>query len=158
MVLKLIGAVLIIFGAFFCVAYSFENIERSLKNVSALRTLIEYTKNMIDCYSMPAGEILSGIDTELIKNCGYSLKKLPVSFGELAENCDIYDKESKELILSFAKDFGKSYRADEVLRCSSYLEKIRSREQKLYKESQKKKKLIITVALSTALAIIILLI
>ena len=40
MVLKLIGAVLIIFGAFFCVAYSFENIERSLKNVSALRTLI----------------------------------------------------------------------------------------------------------------------
>lgn len=158
MVIKLFGAALVIFGTLFAVTHFFERIELALKNTSALRSLLECTKNMIECYAMPAGEILSGLDGSLLKNCGYCFDVSPASFFELVENCNIYDGEAKDLMLAFAKDFGKSYRADEVARCSSYLEKMRSREQKLYKESQKRKKLIVTVALCTALAVIILLI
>ena len=88
-----------------------------------------------------------------------TLEKIKEIGGEaLTFACDVTDAEARELILSFAKDFGKSYRQDELSRCSLYLERMRAREQKLIKESAKKKKVIYTVAICSALAVIILII
>ena len=158
MVVKLFGAALVIFGTLFAVTHFFERIELALKNTSALRSLLECTKNMIECYAMPAGEILSGLDGSLLKNCGYCFDVAPASFFELIENCNIYDGEAKDLMLAFAKDFGKGYRKDELSRCSMFLERMRSREQKLSKETEKKKRVIVAISICGALAVVILLI
>ena len=156
--MKIIGILVILFSAVMIARRLLDEVDVSLKGVIALRSILEHTKNMIECYSLPAGEILRRLDGSLFVDCGYSDGAFPKDFSELAEGAEIADGESAELILAFAKDFGKSYRADELARCSLYIEKLRSREQKLYKEASKKKKIILTVTLCTALAVIILLI
>ena len=126
--------------------------------VSALRAILEHTKNMIECYSLPASEIMRRLDTALLEDCGYTLGRVPDGFEDFSQNANISDGESADILHSFARDFGKSYRADELSRCSLYIEKIRAREQKLLKESAKKKRVIFTVAICASLAVVILII
>ena len=156
--MKIVGALIIVFSAL-VIAFELScRVERTARTVSSLRALLEYTKNMIDCYALPSSEILRRIDAGLLFDCGYKQKNPPRDFNELVGSLDIADLEARELLYSFAKDFGKSYRADELSRCALYLEKMRSREQKLIKESAKKKKMIFTVAVCSSLAVIILIV
>ena len=156
--LRIIGAIIIFFSALMIAHSLSSKIDREIKAVSALRTVLERTRSMIECYSLSASEILRRIDSRLFLDCGIPGGRVPQSFGELADNIDIADVEMREAMLSFAKDFGKSYRADELSRCTLYLEKIRAREQKIIKESAKKKKVIYAVAICSSLAAVILMI
>lgn len=156
--LKILGVLVIIFSSLTIASFLAEKIDSSVKSICALRGILEHTKNMIECYSLPASEILRRVELSLLLDCGCDKNALPSDFSELAKRSVIADSEARELLMAFAKDFGKSYRQDEISRCSLYLERIRSREQKLIKESAKRKKVIFTVAFCSALALIILII
>lgn len=160
--LWIIGALLILFSAFLVARSLVEDVEAELRAVGALRSILEQIKNMVECYSLPIGQILKGVDGAIFEACGYKSAQgvalPPEGLMELIEGSEINDRESRDIFIAFAKDFGKSYRRDESLRCAAFLEKMRSREQKLYKESAKKKKVIYTVAICGALAFIVLLI
>lgn len=154
--LTVIGAALILLSAAVVAKHLLDGVDLTLRGVGAIRVILERTRVMIECYALPADEILKRLDPSLFADCGYS-GDAPKSFLELARGAKITDAESAEAFLAFAKDFGKSYRQDELSRCSLYLEKLRSREQKLIKESAKRKRLILTLALCAAFALIILL-
>lgn len=154
--LAVIGSVLIFVSAVAIANRLLEDVDASIRGVSALRAILERAKTLIECYALPADEILKRIDASLFADCGY-MGNTPKSFAELAEGARISDAESAELFFAFSKDFGRSYRQDELSRCVLYLERLRSREQKLLKESAKRKKLIITLAACSALALVILL-
>ena len=154
--MKIIGVLIIVFSALMIASNLAEKADGAIKAVSALRGILEHTKGMIDCYCLPAGEILSGMDFSLFLACGYSKTAPPLDFADFLQNSNLPDEEAKELMTAFAEGFGKGYRQDELSRCSLYLEKMRSREQKLIKESVKKKNMIFTVAICAALAVIIL--
>lgn len=149
---------MIVFSAVMIASNISEKTDATIKSVSALREILEHTKNMIDCYSLPVSEILGGINFSLLIDCGFSKNTPPLDFEELLINSHIPDSEAKELMSAFAEGFGKGYRQDELLRCSLYLEKMRSREQKLIKEASKKKNMIFTVAICASLAVVILVI
>lgn len=156
--MKIIGALIIIFSSVMISLNLCEKIDASVASVSALRTLFEHTKNMIECYSLPASEILRRFDEKLLLVLGYSKKEPPRDFCLLSESVYLEDSEARELLDAFSRDFGKGYRQDELARCSLYIEKMRAREQKLIKDSLKRKRVIFTVALCTALAVIILIV
>ena len=156
--MRIIGALLILCSAFFIANKAVAEVERTLCATSALRVLMEQIKNMIECYSMPIGKILEKIDPLTFKKCGYEGEGAPADLLDLSKGAVVPDGESFEIFSSFAKDFGKGYREDELLRCAMFLERMRSREQKLSKEIAKKKRVITTVSLCTALAVVILLI
>ena len=158
--MRIIGALLILCSAFFIANRMIFEVEKAFLATSALRSVMEHTKNLIECYSLPIGQILKRLDPTILEACGYKneLGNPPCTLIELAQNSCVPDEESLDIFLDFAKDFGKEYRKDELLRCSAFLERMRSREQKLSKESAKKKKVILTVSLCIALAIVILLI
>lgn len=156
--MKIIGVLMIVFSALRIASKLAEKTDYVIKSVSAVREILEHTKNMIDCYSLPASEILCGVEFSLFLDCGYLKKTPPLDFIEFLKNSDIPDRESREYMLSFAEGFGRGYRKDELLRCSLYLEKIRTREQKLIKESAKKKNMIFSIAICASLAVIILVI
>ena len=156
--MKIIGSLIIIFSFVTIAVNLTEKIDRDARSVGALRKILEFSKNMIECYSLPAGEILRRIDSSLLFDCGYSKTTPPEDFSAFITSSDVADAEAREIMNNFAKDFGKSYRQDELSRCSLYLERMRAREQKLAKDSAKKKKVIFTVALCSALALIILII
>ena len=154
----MIGALMIIFSSVMVASHIAQGADSDVRAISAVRSIFEHTKNMIECYSLPAGEILCRLDRALFTDCGYMSATPPKSFEGLAQNASISDAETSDLLCSFAKDFGKGYRADELSRCSLYIEKARAREQKLMKESAKKKRVIFTVAICLSLAVIILVI
>lgn len=156
--MKIIGVIIIFFSSVMIASILAEKADSTLRSVVALRTILEHTKTMIDCYSLPASEILRRVDISLFFDCGYSKNTPPRDFESFIQCSKIDDAEAYELFSSFADGFGKSYRQDELSRCSLYLEKMRSREQKIIKESAKKKKVIFTVAISASLAVIILII
>ena len=156
--MKIIGVLIIIFSAFIIGAELAERVDQTGRSVSALRSVLEHTKNMIECYSLPTGEILRRLDRSVLRDCGYLKADAPMDFYSFAKEMKAIDAEAGEIFLAFAKDFGKSYRQDELSRCSLYLEKMRAREQKIIKESAKKKKVIFTVVICSALAVIILII
>ena len=156
--MKIIGVLIIIFSSLVIAFELSVRVDKVARNVSSLRALLEYTKNMIECYSLPASEILRRSDEHLLLDCGYRKNSPARDFYELICNSDIPDAEAKDILSAFARDFGKSYRADELSRCALYLDKIRSREQKLIKESAKKKRLIFTVAICSSLAVVILIV
>ena len=157
-VLKIIGVLLILCSAFFIANKQIVDIESSVRSASALRSVMEQIKNMIECYSLPIGQILKKIEPSTLKACGYEPEEAPCDLLDFVENSSVADKESFDIFFSFAKDFGKGYRKDELSRCSMFLERMRTREQKLLKEAAKKKKVVLTVSLCAALAIVILLI
>ena len=134
------------------------DLEASFESACALREVLEHLKNMIECYSLPVGQILERIDPSVLKRCGYFEKKAPKDLWELVEKSNVSDKETLDIFSAFAKDFGKGYRKDELLRCGTFLDKMRAREQKMCKDLAKKKKVIPTVAVCSALAVIILLV
>ena len=158
--MQIIGILLILCSTIFIANRMISEVEKTLRATSALRAVMEHTKNLIECYSLPIGQILRRLDPSVLEACGYKREnsKPPLTLLELAENSCIPDAESFEIFLSFAKDFGKEFRKDEILRCSAFLEKMRSREQKLLKESAKKKKVILTTFICMALVVVILLI
>lgn len=156
--MKIIGVLMIIVSSVMIASNLAEKTDSDVRAAGALRAILEHTKNMIECYSLPASEILCRLDATLFADCGYLNDTRPNDFEAFAKNANISDAESYELLCSFAKDFGKSYRADELSRCSLYIEKMRAREQKLTKEATKKKKVIFAVAICSSLAVIILVI
>ena len=156
--MKIIGVLLILCSAFFLARGYVTEIEESVRSTCALRQIMENVKNMIECYAMPIGQILKQMDPEVLKLCGYSGDSLPCDLLELLENSSVTDGESREIFFSFSKDFGKGYRKDELLRCSMFLERMRSREKKLLKEAAKKKRVVMAVSLCGAAAVVILLI
>ena len=145
--MKIIGVLMIAFSAIMIASNLAEKTDITVKSVSALREILEHTKNMIECYSLPISEILCGVEFSLFLDCGYSKKTPPLDFDEFLKSSDIFDCEAREHMVAFAEGFGKGYRQDELSRCSLYLEKIRAREQKLIKESAKKKNMIFSVAI-----------
>ena len=149
---------MILCSAIFIANRQISEIEEAVRVTGALRLVMERVKNMIECYSMPIGQILKKIEPSVFEICGYKGDGTPCDLLDLAENSSVSDKESFEIFFAFAKDFGKEYRKDELLRCSMFLERMRSREQKLLKEAAKKKKVVLTVSLCVAMAIVILLI
>ena len=156
--MRIIGALLILCSSVFIAYGAVFKIQTTLQATSALRFVMEQVKNLIECYSLPIGQIFKRIDPSVIEACGYKGKALPTDLSELAENSVVLDKESREIFLAFAKDFGKGYRKDELSRCSMFLERMRSREQKLSKETEKKKRVIMAISICGALAVVILLI
>ena len=156
--MRIIGVLLILCSSVFIAHGAVLENQRALRTTTALRTVMEQVKNLIECYSLPIGGILKKIDPSVIEACGYKGEALPTDLSELAENSVVPDKESLEIFFAFAKDFGKGYRKDELSRCSMFLERMRSREQKLSKETEKKKRVITAVSICGALAVVILLI
>ena len=154
----IIGSLIIALSALAIAVELVAEVEATARSVSALRSALEHTKNMIDCYSLPADEILRRLDSSVFEECGYAKGDIPKSFLDFLEGSDIKDAEGRDIFFAFAKDFGKSFRTDELSRCSLYLERMRAREQKVMKEAQKKKRVIYTVAVCSALGVIILLI
>ncbi len=154
--MQIIGALLILCSSLAIAGKMIADMEIALERTCALRTVLEHVKNMIECYSLPIGQILCRVDPSVLNACGYREKKPPCDLAELIEKSEISDGETFDIFSAFAKDFGKGYRQDELLRCGAFLDRMRAREQKMYKELAKKKKVILTIAVCSALAVLIL--
>ena len=127
------------------------------KQSEALINFMRYIKIQIECFGLPASEIISRSDSALILSCGFRGDVRPENFERFFELCGISDGETKEILSGFASDFGKGYREEQIKECEYYIDLLCERRQKLYEELPKRKKLNSTLCVSAAFAIVILL-
>lgn len=152
------GIILILFSGIGIAIYLIGGSQNVLNCAKAALELLTYTKNAVDNYSMPAAEILAGCKQDIIFNLGYDdCKRSPESFLELCDGAQMSDRVSAQILLDFAKGFGKNQRRQQSEDCQRAIEKLRLRVSELEGELPMRKKMILSICISVALVLIILL-
>lgn len=159
--LKLIGCAILIFsgvaGGFFLNRQANLGIVQS----RAMMTLIGYIKNSIECFSKPLPRILHEIKNDralegIFEECGYAEGVYPLALSELCGDRNVYSKEADEVFSSFLRDFGQSYRDEQVKLCESVEKKLEEILKKSKDELLSKKKLNLSLCVSGSLIAVIL--
>jgi len=153
---KIAGALAVIVSGFVMSYIMNSEATEKWKQSEALISFMRYIKIQIECFALPASEIISRCDAELLASCGFHAQTRPEKFERLFELCVISDAETKEILSGFAAGFGKGYREEQIKECEYYIELLCERREKLYEELPKKKKLNSTLCVSAAFAIVIL--
>ena len=127
------------------------------EQVEALIKFLRYIRNQVDFYALPASEILEDCENELFLGCGlYNIPK-ELSFEKLADECDIYDKESEKIVKEFFCGFGRCYREEQIRECERCIASLEERRAELFMQLPKKKKINNTLCIASALCLGILL-
>lgn len=124
----------------------------------ALIAFMRYARNMIECFSLPAAEIIRRADREQLALCGFTGESVPESFGELFSRIHIRDADTARILQSFCDGFGRSYREEQLKEMDYYISLLCERAERLAEELPKRKKLNSTLCISSALALAILLV
>jgi hypothetical protein len=131
--------------------------DRTLNNARAICELMRQSKSLIESFSLCGAGILSRCRLELLRGCGYSGGKIPTSFAELFANCEIEDGECSRIFGEFCESFGKCYRYEQLRSCEYFLDRMSARARVLEREAPAKKRIMITLILSGAAMLAILL-
>lgn len=154
---KIAGALILAFSGFGG-AYML-NTAASLKasQTEALISFLRFVRAQIECFAMPAAEIILRCDKKLLEDCGFSVSEKDASFEDLIRGLSLSDGETREIIESFLRGFGKSYREEQIKECDYYIELLSERRQKIFEELPNKKRVNSALCISSALAAVILL-
>ena len=130
----------------------------TLGQIECWLALLRYVRMQVDCFALPASEILARCDRALLRGCGYGASEPPRDFGEMLGRCAIRDGESAALLHSFAEEFGKSYREEQSRGCDYYFSLLDGRREALSSRMPTQRRIRSALCISGALAMVILLI
>lgn len=157
LVLKIVGALILVCSGAFAAHVLNAGEALRLKQTEGFMTLFRTVKTQIDCFALPIGDILRALDRDTLDACGYREEKKPSQLLELSEKCEVYDAVACSVFEQFAREFGRSYREEEVRACEYYLSLLEDRRVTLSGELPVKKKRNLTLCLCAALALALLL-
>ena len=97
--------------------------KKRCRQAEGFLALLRYIRLQIDCFSLPVERILATIDDELRADC-----RVPENAGDfpalLAGTHLLLPLEMQELLASFCRDLGTSYREDQLRCCDYYLSRL----------------------------------
>lgn len=154
---KIAGALILAFSGFGG-AYMLNSAESvRFSQTEALISFLRFVRAQIECFAMPASEIVLRCDKGLLSDCGFNVSDIDTGFDGLRRGSSISDDESRAIIDSFIGGFGNSYREEQIKECDYYIELLSERRQKLLEELPNKKRVNSALCISSALAAVILL-
>lgn len=151
--IKAVGALLIMISGIVLSSSLCELDEKRINSTDALLSIIKFTKNQIDCFGIPVGEIFKRCSPELLERCGVYAP--PLDFDGFLSVAEL-SPEAEKILKTFASEFGSSYRDGQLKSCDvciNQLSELLNSERESYK---KNKKLYRAICLSAAVGIIIL--
>jgi hypothetical protein len=153
------GALLLLCSAVGIAVLLIKREETVLARTRAILEVVVFVRERVDVYSMSATQIFFDMGEEKLRACGYDMSSgFPESFSDMYLQCDIPDAQTRNAFFEFARDFGSSYRVQEVQKCDACAEKIKKREQELSARLPEKRKMIFVISVCTSLMLLILLI
>ena len=155
---KVVGAVFLILAALEGATLLKCSYEQEICTVEAYIELIRFIRTEVDIYALPIDVILKRCDAELLLRCGSDEDSFPKDLCELFARARIKDKTAERELSEFCFDFGKCYREEQLKRCDATLSVLLGVRETLRGELEGKKKMSYTLFLSSAVALIILLI
>ena len=156
--LRISGSILLLISAAFAARFMNKRAESELSEFESILRLIRQIKLEVESFSMPIPRILEKIDKRLLFECGYQGEGAPQNLSELYSGISFKSERSKELFHRFSGDFGSGYREEELRRLAYYIELFENERKKLAEELPAKKKINLTLSVSAALGIVILMI
>ena len=151
--IKAVGAALIMLAGIVLSSSLCAADERNINATDALLSIVKFTKNQIDCFGIPVGEIFKRCDRELLEKC--SVYAAPTSFDEFIAVAELPD-EAEKIITAFSSEFGSSYRDGQLKSCDYCIARLSECLNAQKEDYKKNKKLYRAICLSAATGIIIL--
>ena len=133
-----------------------KRVSSALVCAESWESLFVYIKNQVECFSLPVGEILSRVDPTLLRKCGYAGEETPADISRLVSGTSFADAETARIVESFASEFGRCYKGEQVSRCEYFISLAEERRKKLASELPSKRRLYATLSAATSLGVIIL--
>ncbi len=130
---KLAGALLVLASGAF-LAFGAVRYERVRLQVhDALISLLFFIKGRIDCYAMPAEQIMRQMDKSILADC-----RCPgqvESIEDLLPHVKAYlDPETYRVLQAFGAGLGGGFRDEQIKRCDYYIELLREKRTQLEAE------------------------
>ena len=144
MIVKLIGASLLVSSSAYC-AYRMISIERErIDRLSAYIEIISVIKSQIELYSLPIEKILKSIDASVLKRIG--IEEQMCKFDDLMSFDDQYVSDGTQKTLrEFASSLGKGYREMQIKLCEKTILDLESQKRELTDAFPSRKKTIIAL-------------
>ena len=153
---KLFGALLLILVGIVLAGIAIARIKAQLATTDAWLDLIYLIRTEIDCYLRPIGDILAGADEDLLRRAGGGSSA--DTLDELLSGATPHlSDESVQLLESFVRELGTSYRAEQVKRCDYYIASLRKIRETLAASLPSRTKLYSALCICGALGAVILL-
>ncbi len=127
-----------------------------LKRLDALIELLRFIRREIDYFCVPINEIFRRADHRILKECGV-IGTVTDFDSFISSLSPVPDDEIKNILISFSRELGISYREEQLKNCDLHINTLTSLRDRAYAESKKNKKLHTTLCISAAAAIVILL-
>ena len=156
---KIIGMTLIAVGGLVLALMLNKMAEQELNEATSWVEVLKYITDQVSVFAMPISEIMSKCDRELLLSCGIDRDYASESsFKLLVQRRRSHSKENQKIICAFAESFGKNDRSEQIRECEYYTRLMESRRSTLAEKLPKQKKINFTLCISSALALIIILI
>ena len=153
---KFLGSSAIIF----CGAWTYIKLRQfqkmRLDQLESFISFISFVQKQIECFQLPIDTIIKRYgDTEL-KKCGISFTCAPSNIKEMLDFGNFYiDPRAKDLLYSFADEFGSSYASRQIESCERYIKELSQVRDKYIEKNEKDKKLAFALCLSASFSLII---
>lgn len=130
----------------------------SLSQTEGFIAFVRFARVQVDCFSLPIGEILSSFEEKELLECGYDQKTKPKNLLEMSCSLRVYDSEAYKIFCTFASEFGRGYRTEQLRACDYYISLLEERRKTLLSSlpAKKKRNGAVCVCASLALAILLL--
>ena len=155
---RILGAVLLAFSGGLGAYLSNQRAARVLRQTEAWLALLHHIRGQVDCFARPISDILSGCELSLLNACGYRGEDVPESLDALLARCAIGDGETEKIVTDFSREFGKSYREEQIKSCSYSCDRLIRRRDALAEQLPAKRRVNSALWISGALTVVILLI
>ena len=156
--LRLLGSALLLLSAALAAKYMNKRAEARVTELGGFLRLIREIRLEVDSFSLPISKIFERIDKDIFIACGYEGDLPPSSLEELCSAIEFKGERCQKLMFGLATDFGSGYRDEELRRLSYYEKELSDELQRLSGELPSKKKINLTLCISAAIAIVILMI
>ena len=106
---------------------------------------------------LPVSRALERCSGEIYDKLGYAGERLPRTLGELVEQSNISDPETKRILTRLGETLGLGYKDEQLSLCDSAITQLEERRRVLSEQLPAKRRLNASLCLSGALAVVILL-
>ena len=150
------GAVIIAISGLGAAYVLNSGVREGLTEAQSVISLVRFLRSEIECFSMPVPRALSRCPKEILVGCGYTDSRPPESIYSLTEH--LSNTAVRAQLARFCEEIGKGYREEQLSLCDYYISVFEEHRKELAQQLPMKRKVNLTLCLSSAIAVVILLI
>lgn len=156
--LRLAGALTLVFSGVIAAHRINSFVSASLEQTEGMISLVRFIRVQVDCFALPIGEILALCGEKELFACGYRGSGTPKNLSVLVGNLKVSDNIAYKHFCSFASEFGRGYREEQLSECDYYLALLEEHKRSLVAAlpAKKKRNSALCVTASLALAVLLL--